>query len=228
MKSYRVFTIENERVIEGALVESLSIKSAGIEIPAVLIGERGRGRSLGAIPVDGHPDPTNKEIRLMAASVGTTRSGKPKLYWADKATSTEKVIAVYRSQIGYRGNNSHTGDCKGWECCGAGCDATGTTYDLPESCPKCEKKESYAGYPILRRVFHGRPGEVLSKGYIAEGAAGRAGGGHQYVLLIAAGEVVRVVRNGRLYGANPVHYTTWNGDKFLSLTPEERDMTELF
>ena len=226
MESYKVFTIENNRVTEGAAVGSLQIKSAGIEIPAILVGERGRGRSLGAIPVGRHPDPTNDKIRLMAASLGTTRAGKPKLFWADKATSTQKIIAVYRSQIGYRGSNNHTGDWKGWKC--RMCDETGDTYSLPEVCPSCEEKERYAGYPVLDRVFNDRPGEVLSEGYIAEGAAGRAGGGNQYVLLLSAGEVVRVVQSGRLYGADPVHYTMWDGERFLSLTPEERDIAEMF
>lgn len=47
----RVFTIREGKVTKGALVEKFSLKGAGMEIPAILVGEDGRGRKLGVLPV---------------------------------------------------------------------------------------------------------------------------------------------------------------------------------
>jgi len=56
----RVFTIREGKVTKGALVEKFSLKGAGMEIPAILVGEDGRGRKLGVLPV--HLLPHQKEV----------------------------------------------------------------------------------------------------------------------------------------------------------------------
>lgn len=47
-------------------------------------------------------------------------------------------------------------------------------------------------------------GQIVAEGYGAQGDAGRMGGGPAYLLVLAHGQAVELVRNGRLYGANPV------------------------
>ena len=150
---YRVFTIENGTVSEGAKIENLHLKGANIDIAAVLVGEEGRGRHQEAMPIDrppmvacpdrgkdvyesgdkckkcaatlGAPEPSkggwSGETRkhpeqglvlgtLKFAEIGATKAAKPKFFAKDAPTTDEKVIVVFRTQIGFRGGNSHTGD----------------------------------------------------------------------------------------------------------------------
>lgn len=236
MKTYVVFTVAHGSVEPGARIDPLTIKSAGIEIPAVIVGEQGRNRSRGVLPVGGAPQPQRVPClaggetlawpRLMAASVGQTKTGKPKLNWAEAATSTEHVLVVLRSLIGYRGGNEHTGDRRGWSCSMCDCSAHGAETVPPENCPECGKKDFWGNGPRL--VFSPRPGQVLASGQIAQGDAGRMGSGQQLVLLLPAGEVLRVGRSGRLYGAPSAHYVRWDGEQLVSLTWDERDAADLF
>ena len=40
-KSFRVFTVASGQVTEGTSIRTLKLKGAGIEIPAIMIGEKG-------------------------------------------------------------------------------------------------------------------------------------------------------------------------------------------
>jgi len=100
-------------VAPGAMVERFKLAGAGVVIPAVLVGEEGRGRELGVLPVALPPAEEEKlngggRVRIYAARVGQTRSGRPKLFWADPAgVDTADVIVVVRTPIGFRGTNRH-------------------------------------------------------------------------------------------------------------------------
>lgn len=220
-KAYKVFTVSHGHVEEGAFVDAFSIKNAGVTIPAILFGEQGRGRKLGVLPLDGCPTPTEGyPICLKAASVGQTRSGKPKLFVADRVTNTESVLVVLHSRFGYRGGNEHTGDRASQSCCKYGCSGTaGPKHQGP--CPVC-------GGEDMRLSFHPMPGEVLCDGRIAQGGAGRMGSGTQLCVLLPAGEVLRISRSGRLYGAPSAHYLQWDGESLMSVTWEERQLTDIF
>ena len=104
--SFKIFTIQDGKVEEGALVESFTIRN-GTKIPAILVGQNEK-YMLGVLPVQGGT-PGEK---IFAAKVGTSRSGRPKLI-ADSATpSDEKAIVVMRTTSGYRGNGVQAGDVK--------------------------------------------------------------------------------------------------------------------
>jgi len=203
----KIFTIENGKVTEGAKVDSFTLKGAGVSIPAVIIGEEGRGRKLGVLSVHLLPD-TYAEWKekgythIHSATVGTTKSGKPKLSQTEEADTTEKCICVFRTKIGYRGGNSHTGDRDG-----------GAEKD-------CWGEE--------RPTFHPFPGEILCEGIIAQGQAGRMGSGRQIVAVMPRGVVFRTGYSGRLYGAPPAHYYIWDGGNLLSATWQERNLVDLF
>ena len=114
--SYRIFTIHSGKVADGAAVERLKLSGAGVEIDAIIIGEEGRGRSRGVLPVQGAPiqGPPDEwgrrpERLIFAADIGLTKSGKPKLV-VGQTTTSDKAIVVFRTPIGFRGGNSHTGD----------------------------------------------------------------------------------------------------------------------
>ena len=114
----KIFTIESGNVTEGIRVDSFTLKGAGITIPAILVGEEGRGRRLGVLPVQLLPS-SYKEwqeegtVSIHSAKVGETRAGKPKLLETSGITDAEKCICVFRTKIGFRGGNSHTGDRDG-------------------------------------------------------------------------------------------------------------------
>jgi len=112
----KIFTIENGQVTEGAIVRAFHLKGADVAISAILVGEEGRGRHLGVLPVELLPDSYKSweedlRVEIQYAEVGQTKSGKPKLFQTIEPGSLDEIICVFRTQIGFRGSNNHTGDC---------------------------------------------------------------------------------------------------------------------
>lgn len=215
--SLQVFTVESGLVSEGAKISNLHLKEANIDIPAILVGEEGRGRFQEAMPVDRPP-----MGNLIFAEIGQTKAGKPKFFSKDSATTDEKIVVVFRTKMGFRGGNSHTGDRAGWKC--SKCDATGKELIAPETCPKCES----TGYDGPKHFFAQFPGKKLVRGIIAEGDAGRMGSGEQLIAVMPKGVVFRTSYSGRLYGNPDAHYYLWNGEKLIAVTWEERSNSEIF
>lgn len=203
----KVFTIRNGDVSEGVRVDSFTLKGAGVSIPAIIIGEERRGRKLGVLPVQLLPS-SYKEWQeegyayIHSAEVGTTKAGKPKLFQTEGVNTTEKCICIFRTQIGFRGSNSHTGDRDGG----------------------FEQDYFGAEYP----TFLPFPGEVLCEGIIAQGDAGRMGSGSQLVAVMPADTVFRTGYSGRLYGAPSAHYYIYRDGQLLSTTWEEREVSDIF
>lgn len=230
MNTYPVFTIRGGRATPGATVEVYQIGGVDVKIPAIVIGEEGRGRKLGVLPVDLPPDQyriwgERGEVTITAARITQTRSGKPKLIAAVSADDRDAAIVVFRTHIGFRGSNTHTGDRTGWKCQRCNC-ASGLDYpaqDKPEVCPECGAGEW--DIEIINAPFHG---EVIAEGCIAEGMAGRAGSGSQIVALVPRNVVLCTAYSGRLYGEPREHYHTFDGEKIISLTIEERQASDLF
>ena len=136
-----------------------------------------------------------------------------------------EILVVFRTPIGFRGGSSHTGDLLGWSC-GVSylgrCKAEGQGL-APKRCPLCDN-----GYPGPRNQFAEFPGEILTEGTIAQGAAGRMGSGRQLVAIVPAGAVFRTGYSGRLYGHPSSHYYMWDGEALLSATWQERDAADLW
>lgn len=203
----KIFTIENGKVTEGVRVDSFTLKGAGVSIPAIIVGKEGRGRKLGVLPVQLLPAQYKEWqekgcTHINFAEVGTTKAGKPKLFQTEDADTLEKCICVFRTKIGFRGSNSHTGDRDG-----------GT-----------EKNYWGEEYP----TFHPFPGEVLCEGIIAQGAAGWMGSGSQLVAIMPKDTVFRTGYSGRLYGAPSEHYYVYRDGQLLSATWDEREVAEIF
>lgn len=117
MKAMKIFTIESGEVKEGARVDSFTLRGAGVTIPAIIIGEEGRGRKLGVLPVQLLPDKyrewqENGYVYIYSAEIGQTKAGKPKLIETEFAETIERCICIFETIIGFRGSNSHTGDLK--------------------------------------------------------------------------------------------------------------------
>ena len=244
----KIFTIESGDVSEGVRVDSLTLKGAGVSIPAIIIGEEGRGRELGVLPVQLLPDAYaewKKEgyVYIHSTTIGTTKAGKPKLFQTEDTDTEEKCICVFRTKIGVRGSNSHTGDLKdeyyvpGWrpdiEVLGE--KGLKKRYTKDEAISATKELSSLEGreyeWDIIfdRKIeFHPFPGEVLCKGIIAQGDAGRAGSGEQLVAILPADTVFRTGYSGRLYGAPEAHYYIYRNGQVMSATWEEREASEVF
>ncbi len=54
------------------------------------------------------------------------------------------------------------------------------------------------------------------------------GSGTQLVAIIPKDTVFRTGYSGRRYGAPREHFYMWDGKKLLSLSAEEREVTEIF
>jgi len=247
----KIFTIENGKVTEGVRVNSFTLKGAGVTIPAVIIGEEGRGRQLGVLPVqllsDSYKEWLEKgHTHIFFAEIGTTKAGKPKLFQTEKADTTDKCICVFRTEIGFRGGNSHTGDRKEeyW--------VRERYASFPESVPM---KERYTREEVLRYSqeylkacypdkdisqysptagfrqrldFYPFPGEILCEGVIAQGDAGRMGSGSQLIAVMPKDIVFRTGYSGRLYGAPGAYYYIYRDGQLLSATWKEREVAEIF
>ncbi len=261
--AYRVFTIEAGKVTDGARIDTLHLKGAGIDIPVVKIGEEGRGREQAAMPVGNppmvpcpdrgrevyvtaetcgacgvplgeqqgytrnHPDKGMARGMLLFAEVGKTKAGKPKFFGGEAPTTEDKIVVVFRTTMGFRGGNSHTGDRVGWRCTKEACDARGDgAVEVPEVCPKCGASGGWGGGPSIE--FAEFPGEVLATGIIAEGDAGRMGSGRQLIAVMTKDAVFRTAYSGRLYGKPGSHYYKWDGQKLVSATWQERTTADLF
>ena len=172
-----------------------------------------------------HPDAGMVHGRLMFAKVGQTKTGKPKFFSTEKATEGDKIIVVFLTKMGFRGGNSHTGDRAGWECAVCRCDASGDGVNIPEICSKCGATGNFNAPRIKFAEF---PCQILCRGVIAEGAAGRMGSGEQLIAIVPKDVVFRTSYLGRLYGAPGSHYYKWDGSKLLAATWDERATADLF
>lgn len=246
----KIFTVKNGFVTEGVEVNSYTLKGAGITIPAITVGEEGRGRELGVLPVQLLPEnyaewQEKGYTQIHYAEIGATMAGKPKLYQMEYSDITEKCICVFRTMIGFRGANEHTGDLKEeyW--------VRESFASFPESVPSKDKytweevqeygleylKARHPGkedlYPLdvgfkRKTYYHPFPGKILCKGVIAQGAAGRMGSGEQLVAIMPAGVVFRTGYSGRLYGFPSAHYYIYRDGQLLSATWEEREIADIF
>lgn len=203
----KIFAIKSGEVEEGVRVDSFTLKGAGVTIPAIIIGEEGRGRKLGVLPVQLLPEQYKEWEEkgctyIFFGKIGTTKAGKPKLFQTEYADTTEKCICVFRTMIGYRGGNSHTGDRDG-----------GTEKD-------------YWGEE--RPTFHPFPGEIICEGTIAQGDAGRMGSGEQLVAVMPENTVFRTGYSGRLYGHPAAHYYIYRDGQLLAATWQEREISGIF
>lgn len=227
MEIMRIYTIEDGVVTDGSVVEKFTIRGAGITIPAIIVGEEGRGRQLGILPVH-LPDPLYAQwnekgsVKIVAAALSSTKSGRPKLiaHPIEDVNTNEKCLVVFRTPIGFRGGNQHTGDRVGVYCqtCGAEFDFLEKSSD---KCPKC-------GFYSLTFRYAPFPGDVLVSGVIAQGAAGRMGSGEQLVAVIPKGVVFRTGYSGRRYGRPYAHYYVYDGQRIISATWDERKIADLF
>lgn len=238
MPSLRVFTLSNGRVDAGAVVEQFKL-TAGSVIPAILVGEQGRGRELGVLPVHLLPEQYREwqekgSTTIHYAEVSQTKSGKPKLVQREQSDTDDAIITVCRTRFGFRGGCEHTGDRVDEPCPNNGkwmfpdwrgqCDLCHTSIDdQPADGARRLHPEGK-----MHITFLPCPLEVLVEGRCADGEAGRMASGPQVIGILPRGQVLRTGYWGRLYGKPPSHYYLWDGAQLLVATWEERQLADLF
>lgn len=231
--SQKVFTIASGQVEEGATVEKLTLSGAGTTIPAILIGEDGRGRARGVLTVKLTPAlqaewEAKGQCTLLAAVTGQSKAGKPILIARDEATDDSQIVVVFRTQIGFRGGNNHSGDSTGrWQVY-----VNSSLYDkrdlsYAEAVAHCREHglEETRIKPDKHLPF---PGEMLVEGAIAQGQAGGMGSGAQLVAILPRDTWFRTSYSGRLYGSPAAHYYRWDGTQLVSMTLDERLALDAF
>lgn len=219
----KIYTIKSGIITNGSLVEKLILKGANITIPCILVGEKGRGRSLGAIPVQLLPEQQAEwekdNTTIYNAEIGITRSGKPKLFSKVESMEDINIICIFLTKIGFRGGNDHTGDCIGWKC--TGCKTEGKD-NKPKVCPECDR----IGY--IKEINYPFPGEIICRGTIAQGTAGNMGSGEQIVAVMPEC-IFRTRYTGRLYGNPSCHFYKNDTSGLIGgFTKDERETSEIF
>lgn len=203
-----------------------------------------------------HPDRGEVLATLLFAEEGTSQSGRPKLVATDHADTADSCIAVFRTSIGFRGGNSHTGDrsaemvpCKhagkigqAWEqgdgtCSECGAHAEWVFYNghpevrLAAQAANCDLENGTFRHPdtqVQKHEWAPFPGQIITEGVIAQGDAGAMGSGQQLVAVMPKGIVFRTGYSGRLYGGPSAHYYMFDGEKILVATWDERQLADLF
>lgn len=204
----KIFTIKSGVVQIGAEVTSYKIGNSDIALPAIFVGEPGVGRELGVLPVQLIAEQraqweANGKTIIYHADLGRTKAGATKLISTDGSEDSDKAICVFLTKIGFRGGNKHAGDRIDGE----------TETDLLGK---------------VRQKFRPFPGEVICKGIIAQGMAGRMGSGEQLIAVMPKGVVFSTSYRGRLYGEPPEHYYLFDGENILPATWEERLISDIF
>jgi len=186
----RVFTLEGTdgKIKDGATVTYQDI--ANVTFASVKVGEEGRGRKIGRVNVV-LADPEHEINTICHASVVMKPSPyNPSikirsLQEIEMTPSWEnhKIIFVAKAGIGFRGGNSYT------------------TVD----------GEKHPRFNYTNTTEDGYA--PLAYGMIAQGDAGRMGGGFQYITELAMGDpVLKVSYSGRMYGKPTAHYIWWDGN----------------
>jgi len=105
----KVFTMQNGRATEGAVVKTLPI--GGVDRPVLTVGQDGRGRKLGFILVQLLPEQQEELARNGRTTITDCRINEtPRRIISCGPSADDKVLCVLRTHIGFRGSNYHTGD----------------------------------------------------------------------------------------------------------------------
>jgi len=237
----KLFTLKSGKVTPGAVIKLLALKGAAVVIPSVQVGETGRGRRLGVLPVEqalvtwSDEAMTVQELKSPAAEydIGTTKGGGPKLV-AGRADSS-RCLVVLPTSIGFRGGNSHTGERLGYACTERLSDTEFCQHSHGQvepvdgtPCPKCGRPVNLDRWGNCELRFGPSPLIPVVEGMIAEGDAGRMGNGEQFIAVLPKGVVLRTGYSGRLYGGPQSHYYLFDGSQVLAATWDERVASDVF
>jgi hypothetical protein len=192
----KIFTIRPPEIKEGVGVEKLTLTN-GVVIDTVQVGEQGRGRKLGVVPVKLLSEWDGKGGRaLKNVTLGTTQSGNPKFYEIPaEEDKDEELVLVFRTSFGFRGHNYH--------------------YVVSQTGEK-QQFDDYKGEDF----------KIITRGTIADGLAGCMAWGFQYVVIVKPPIKFFIQLTGRLYGHPGEFYVYVKETGVSILTPEEEALLD--
>lgn len=158
-------------IINGEVRKGIPIQSDD----KIHVGEEGRSRTLVRVPLPPEAEVDYSKRRVMYIPI---EQGKP--------TGELSTVVLIRDHSGFRGS---------WKLTAARSDEEWEAIVRYESTPR-ESDDKAA--PVPPRRPH--DAYVIAQGYCAQGAAGRMGGGPEYLLILRENQAVEIVRSGRLYG----------------------------
>lgn len=182
----KIYTVIDGECHYFATVEKFTLADETI-IPAIIVGQKGRGRRQFVLPVSLLPKKreilmAEGRVRITDVALSKTKAGNPKLIELSEHDGDRACCVVFRSSIGFRGGNSHHGEFLGKD---------------------AEGKPQFAAFP----------GKIIGTGQIAQGDAGAMGNGEQLVAILPPAAIVCVRRTGRLYGSPSIHVVEWEGEQ---------------
>ncbi|MBC7109074.1 MAG: hypothetical protein H5T41_09895 [Methanomassiliicoccales archaeon] len=108
----KIYEIKEEK-IKPPVVGVFTL-SNGVKIPAITVGEKGRGRQCGVLPVKLRKESLkkwkkDKKVEIHYTRLSETRTHRPKIVETKNSENSDEdhVILVLRSPIGFRGSNEH-------------------------------------------------------------------------------------------------------------------------
>lgn len=239
----RVWTIKAGQIWSGATVVPFTLAN-GTAIPSIVVGEKGRGRCLGVVPVDrakAIPCPDRgkryffrRPIQCEQCGVTAPEGIHPmagviyeRIRFAALRTSRSgrpKLVAQEapgpdsqeKAVLVFRTPFGTRGsNFHSGDLTDWWCGCGGKGSSWTEGCTECGQTLS------IHRNYGNMPGEVLAYGVAAEGEAGKSGNGSQYVLIAKVGDVIRTVYGGRWSG-EPFHCYKILADQILVATLKDR------
>ena len=180
----------------------------------IKVGETGRGRSCTSVPLP--PGAVVENDRLVECDGAATsalvyipdQSGfRGSWYLRDARHTTEWDAIVSRASA----HRPPDGD-------GALAEAAG--HVLHDDCAACD---------AIAALSPERPcaAAYIAMGHAAQGIAGRAGGGPEYLLVLRDGQAVEIVRSGRLYGKPTVIQLACQAGVIIKSAPKSEALSRL-
>lgn len=241
--AHPIYTVECDTVSVGAALRPLLIKGSGVEIETIQVGEPGRGRELGVLPVEGAPRkpcPHRTDGRVWRVGLDFYPSA-PLTRCPNCGTAlvpSEDRAPFPAINTPARMHHPDAGDLP------AGRIMFAAIGETKSGRPKLRWREAVtnsAAIVVLRTPIGYRgsnahtgvdgatfPGRILVRGRIAQGIAGHAGSGEQFIALFEHGAMWRTAYGGRLYGSPRAHVYKWDGERIIAATEEERALAEVF
>lgn len=211
----KIFTIKHDKILNGAVVEQYR------EWPVITVGESGRGRELGMLFV---------KNAKPGDVVYYGELDEEKALCACQHSKLDFALVVLKTVHGFRGSCKHAGDRYVGPC-----PRQGETIRYRYACPKCNTRSPNGEFEQWTHPQYGQvhthlhfPGEVITQGIIADGAAGRMASGEQIIAVVPEGIVFSALRSGRLYGSPKEHYYLFDGEQIITATWAERETLPLF
>lgn len=248
----KIFTVSAGAAKTGAVVETYTLTS-GAKIPAIMVGEEGRGRKLGVLPVSLSPKSqelwdSGERVVISSAVVEETAAGRPKLkeVTEDQDSDNARCLVVMKTPIGFRGSNYHGArimwelhSSPYWKVKGISTVRARFRAELArdpavlemftQARANCEyvtakSVEEFVGVYAKIDLDGDLPGQKLVSGMIAQGMAGRAGGGDQYIVVVPRDTPWAIRITGRLYGTPSAYQYVFDGEKIVPYTAEDLEL----